>query len=57
MGLDVALAILLLTGLTTDSGVTAASCYNAIRIFAPPAVIVLSGLMLVSGLILGWGSK
>src|SRR5687767_13106928 len=57
MGLDVALAILLLTGLTTESGTTAASCYNAIGIFAPPALLTLSGLMLGSGLLLGWGTK
>jgi hypothetical protein len=57
MGLDVALAILLLTGLTTDSGVTAASAYNAVGIFAAPAVLVLANTMLLSGLLLGWGTK
>ncbi|MEJ7838569.1 MAG: hypothetical protein WKF81_07120 [Thermomicrobiales bacterium] len=57
MGLDIALAFLLLTALWTDSGVTAASSYNAVAIFAPISLLVLSALMLISGLVLGWGTK
>lgn len=54
MGLDAGLLILATTGLTTDTGRTAASCYTAIGLVVPPAVLTLSLIMLVTGLILGW---
>lgn len=57
MGVDIALALLLITGLRTDDGLQAASSYNAIAIFAPPAILTLSASMLGSGLALGWGTK
>lgn len=57
MGVDVALFVLLLTGLTTDDGQVAASCYIAVAVFVPVAVPVLSLGMLASGLLLGWGTK
>lgn len=57
MGVDIALAFLLLTALWTESGVTAASSYNAVAIFAPMSLLVLCAMMLVSGLVLGWGTK
>ncbi|KRE58560.1 hypothetical protein ASG92_23175 [Arthrobacter sp. Soil736] len=56
MGLDADLLILAATGLTTDAGRTAASCYTAIGLVVPPAVLTLS-LMLASGLILGLVTK
>jgi hypothetical protein len=57
MGADIALFILLMTGLTTDDGAIAASCYVAVSVFVPVAVPVLSLGMLGSGLLLGWGTK
>lgn len=57
MGVDIALALLLITGLRTDDGLQAASSYNAIAIFAPPVLLTLSALMLGSGIALGWGTK
>jgi hypothetical protein len=57
MGLDAGLLILAATGLTTDNGRTAASCYTAIGLIVPPAVLTLSLIMLAGGLILGMGTK
>ena len=57
MGADVALFILLYTGLTTDDGAVAAACYRAVSVFVPIAVPVLSLGMLATGLLLGWGTK
>ncbi len=57
MGADIALFILLYTGLTTDDGAIAASCYTAVSVFVPAAVPVLSVGMLATGLLLGWGTK
>lgn len=57
MGADIVLFILLYTGLTTDDGVTAASSYNAVAVFVPIAVPPLAVGMLVTGLLLGWGTK
>lgn len=57
MGADVALFLLLFTGLTTDDGQVAASCYIAVAVFVPLAVPVLSLGMLATGLLLGWGTK
>lgn len=57
MGADIVLFILLLTGLTTDDGATAAACYRAVAVFVPVAVPVLSLGMLATGLLLGWGTK
>jgi hypothetical protein len=57
MGLDAGLLILAATGLTTDTGRTAVSCYTAIGLVVPPAVLTLSLVMLATGLILGLGTK
>lgn len=57
MGLDVGLFLLLLTGLTTDDGQLAAACYRAVAVIVPVAVPVLSLGMLLTGLLLGWGTK
>jgi len=57
LGLDVGLLILAATGLTTDTGRIAASCYTAIGLVVPPAVLTLSLIMLATGLILGLGTK
>jgi len=57
MGADIVLFLLLYTGLTTDDGEIAASCYIAVSVFVPVAVPVLSLGMLGTGLLLGWGTK
>jgi hypothetical protein len=57
MGADIVLFILLYTGLTTDAGAIAASCYTAVSVFVPVAVPVLSLGVLATGLLLGWGTK
>lgn len=57
MGADVAIFLLLLTGLTTNDGETAAACYIAVGVFVPIAVPILSLSMLASGILLGWGTK
>lgn len=57
MGADIALFLLLFTGLTTDDGQVAASCYIAVTVFVPVAIPVLSLGMLGTGLLLSWGTK
>jgi len=57
MGLDVGLLVLVITGLTTESGQTALAVYTSLGIFVPPAVLTLSLLMLVTGLVQGLWSK
>jgi hypothetical protein len=57
MGADVVLFILLFRGMTTDDGSVAASCYIAVSEFVPIAVPPLSVGVLLTGLLLGWGSK
>jgi len=57
MGADIVFFLLLVTGLTTDDGAVAASCYIALGVFVPVAVPVFSLGMLVSGVLLGWGTK
>lgn len=56
MGLDVGLFLLLLTGLRTDDGQLAAACYRAVAVIVPVAVPVLGLGMLLTGLLLGWGT-
>ena len=57
MGADVVLAILMLTGWFSDDGPTVAAAYTAARLVIPPAVPVLAGGMLVTGVLLGLGTK
>ena len=57
MGADVLLAILVLTGRLSDDGATVAAAYTAIRLVIPPAVPVLASGMLVTGVLLGLGTK
>jgi uncharacterized membrane protein len=56
MGLDVGLFLLLMTGLRTDDGPLAAACYRAVAVIVPVAVPILSLGMLLTGLLLGWGT-
>lgn len=57
MGLDIGLALLVATGMSTDQGATAAAAYTAARIVIPPVVPVLAGGMLVTGVLLGLGTR
>jgi hypothetical protein len=57
MGLDVGLLVLAMTGLTTQSGQIAVAVYTAFGILVPPAVLTLSLLMLVTGLMQGLWTK
>jgi len=57
MGADVVLAILMLTGWFSGDGPTVAAAYTAARLVIPPAVPVLAGGMLVTGVLLGIGTK
>jgi hypothetical protein len=57
MGVDVALATLVVTGLTADDGASVATAYAAARTVIPPAVPVLAVGMLTTGVLLGLGTK
>ena len=57
MGADVLLAILVLTGRLSDDGATAAAAYTAVRLVIPPAVPVLAVGMLLTGILLGLGTR
>jgi hypothetical protein len=57
IGVDLALLPLVITGLTTDDGVTAAAAYRAIAILVPVTVPFLSVLIVGTGLVLGLGTK
>ncbi|MET1058283.1 MAG: hypothetical protein ABWX84_01715 [Nocardioides sp.] len=57
MGADVLLAILMLAGWFSGDGPTVAAAYTAARLVIPPAVPVLAGGMLVTGVLLGLGTR
>src|SRR3954451_14995855 len=57
MGLDLALLVLVWTGARSDSGPTVAAAYTAVRLVVPIVVPVLATGMLVTGLLLGWGTR
>src|SRR5215210_3584643 len=57
MGLDLALLVLVVTGATSDSGPTVAAAYTAVRLVVPVVVSALATGMLVTGVLLGWGTK
>jgi hypothetical protein len=57
MGLDIGLAVLVVTGLTTPDGAVAAATYAAAGLVIPPVVPVLAVTMLATGLLLGLGTK
>ena len=57
MGLDLGLLVLVLTGASSDSGPTVAAAYTAARLVIPVVGPVLATGMLVTGVLLGWGSK
>ena len=57
MGLDLGLVLLVATGLTSDDGGTVAAAYTAARIVIPPVVPALALGMLVTGVLLGLGTR
>ena len=56
MGLDLGLVVLLAAGAGSDSGPTAAAAYTAARLVIPVVVPALALGMLVTGVLLGWGT-
>lgn len=56
MGVDVALAVLMVAGLTTADGPTAAAVYTTAGLVIPVVVPVLAGGMLLTGVVLGLGT-
>jgi hypothetical protein len=57
IGVDLALLPLVLTGLTTDDGQTAATAFGAVAILVPWTVPALSLLIVTTGVLLGLGTK
>ncbi len=57
IGVDLALIPLVLTGLTTGDGPTAAAAYGAVAILVPWTVPALSLLIVGTGVTLGLGTK
>jgi len=57
MGLDIGLAVLMLTGMFTTDGPTAAAVYTVAGLVIPPVVPVLAFGMLMTGVLLGLGTK
>ena len=57
MGLDLGLALLVVTGATSDSGPTVAAVYTVARLVIPVVVPVLATGMLATGVLLGLGTK
>ena len=57
MGLDLGLLVLVVTGATSDSGPVVAAAYTAARLVIPVVVPVLATGMLVTGVLLGWGTR
>jgi hypothetical protein len=57
MGLDLGLVVLVVAGATSDSGGTVAAAYTAVRLVVPIVVPMLATGMLLTGLLLGWGTK
>lgn len=57
MGLDLGLLVLVVSGQTSESGPVAAASYTAVRLVVPTVVPLLAGGMLVTGVLLGWGTR
>ena len=57
MGLDLGLGVLVFAGVTSDSGPTVAAVYTVARLVIPIVVPVLATGMLVTGVLLGLGTK
>lgn len=57
MGADVLLAGLVLTGKLSDDGTAVAAAYTIVRLLVPWTVPFLACGMLVTGVVLGWGTR
>ena len=57
MGLDLGLVVLVATGAGSDSGPTVAAAYTAVRLVVPVVVPALAVGMLLTGVLLGWGTR
>ena len=57
MGADVVLALLVVTTRVSDDGTTVAAIYTTLRLAIPWTVPFLASGMLVTGVLLGWGTK
>ena len=57
MGLDLGLLVLVIAGATSDSGPTVAAAYTSARLVIPVVVPVLAVGMLLTGILLGWGTR
>ncbi|HWD01314.1 MAG TPA: hypothetical protein VG674_02465 [Amycolatopsis sp.] len=57
IGIDVVLAVLVFTALATDDRMVAATCYQALQLFAVWPLLAAGLVCLISGVVLGWGSK
>jgi hypothetical protein len=57
MGLDLALGLLVVTGRVSDNGPTVAAAYTAARLVIPVVVPVLACGMLLTGIVLGLGTR
>lgn len=57
IGIDVVLAVLVFTAMATGDVSVAATCYQALRLFAVWPLLVAGLLCLISGVALGLGSK
>lgn len=57
MGLDLGLVVLVLTGAMSDDGAAVAAAYTSARLVIPVVVPVLATGMLLSGVLLGLGTR
>ena len=57
IGIDVVMAVLVLTALLAENGDTRALCYRALELFAVWPLITIGLLCLATGVVLGLGTK
>lgn len=57
LGIDVAMAAVIFTGLSTDDPQRAAVAFRALEIFTIIPLLTVGVICLITGLFLGWGSK
>ena len=57
IGIDLVVGVLVFTALFTDDPVTASLCYQALELFAVWPMLTMGVVCLVSGVVLGLGSK
>lgn len=57
IGLDVAMGVIIFTAIFSHSDQTKALCYQALDLFVVVPLLAAGPVCLVTGLILGWGSK